>query len=290
MKPSIFLPPLSLSQKARDAIERHSHSVNVSADRKILSRGLKPIYRVMPNHLARASLFAPIAKGRTIIHFRVLLASRRDANLIFTGTQFNEPQADAWMQLIFEYRNTIPGEPCSINRCQFLQNIGRSISGRDYNWLRETMIAFTEATLIIEVFAKDGTQRYSIGRHKAFHMISSFEFDPETDTYTFTIDPQWKQIFGEYDYSLIDWQKRMRIRKGQDLAKAIQRIICASSNKNQRFALDDLKSSLQYGSPMHKFRKSLRSALKELKRVEIISDFSFHDLKSGAMGVVISRG
>lgn len=287
MRTSVFDPELHLSKKALEASRLPISSSEKRSDKKILSKGLNASYRVMPNHIARASLFAPIARGRKVVHFRTILASRCDVVMTYSGEQFNEQQADVWMQLIFESRNIELGKPTTINRAKFLKDIGRSTSGRDYRWLKETMVAFTAATLVIEVFSPDGRQKYSVGRHKAFHMMSSFDYDPITDMYTFIIDPQWQLIFGVREYSLIDWKKRMRIRRGQDLAKAIQRIICASSNREQKFELQDLKYTLQYGSPMNKFRRSLREAIAELTRVGIIENAVFKYLKSGEEGLVI---
>jgi len=63
----------------------------------------------------------------------------------------------------------------------------------------------------------------------------------------------------------------MRIRKGQDMAKALQRLIATSNESIQRFQLIWLKDHFQYSSPMRKFRHSLEAALQELMRVEVIA-------------------
>jgi hypothetical protein len=70
---------------------------------------------------------------------------------------------------------------------------------------------------------------------------------------------------------LIDWEKRLQIRKGQDIAKALQRLVSTSNERVQRFRLSWLKERLQYRSPMCKFRLSLKAAMQELERVEIIA-------------------
>jgi hypothetical protein len=59
----------------------------------------------MPNHVARSSLFAPVARGRKVLHEQAVLVSRADATITYTGYQLDEAQADAWMQLMFEAKD-----------------------------------------------------------------------------------------------------------------------------------------------------------------------------------------
>ena len=93
--------------------------------------GLDPEVRAMPNHVARSSLFAPVARGRKVLHEQAVLVSRADANITYTGYQLDEAQADAWMQLMFEAKDAPLGQPVLINRAAFLQAIGRGTSGRE---------------------------------------------------------------------------------------------------------------------------------------------------------------
>lgn len=225
----------------------------------------------MPNHVARSSLFAPVARGRKMHHDQAVLVSRADATITYTGHQLDEVQADAWMQLMFEAKDAPLGQSVVINRAAFLRAIGRTTSGRDYAWLRLTMIAFTAATIVIETRKSDGARKYLVGDLKAFHMLADFDYDADSETYTFTIDPRWKKLFGGREYALIDWEKRLEIAQGQDMAKALQRLAATSADPVQRYALDWLKDKLQYTSPIRKFRASLTAAMRELERVGVIA-------------------
>jgi hypothetical protein len=77
-------------------------------------------------------------------------------------------------------------------------------------------------------------------------------------------------MFSNQEYALLDWDKRMQIGRGQDMAKALQRLVATSSNPVQHYALDWLKDKMQYASPVRKFRETLESAVQELVRLEII--------------------
>lgn len=252
--------------KARSAAGRES-----PMPQEMFLPGLTPKLRAMPNHVARSSLFSPVARGRKIHHDQTVIVSRADATITYSGRQLDEVQADVWMHLVFEAKGAALGQSVAINRAAFLRAIGRTTSGRDYAWLKLTMITFTSATIVIETRKPNGALKYLVGDLKAFHMLAGFEYDSDSETYTFTIDPRWKQLFDGHEYALIDWEKRLEIKQGQDMAKALQRLAATSSDPVQRYALDWLKDKLQYTSPIRKFRESLTAAMRELERVGVIA-------------------
>ncbi len=253
--------------KARVRIEEHTSS----SPEKLFLPGLKDLRRAMPNDIARSSLFAPISRDTKKLHDQTVLVSRREATITYTGHQLDETQADIWMQLIFVAKNSSLGEAITIERAAFLRSIKRSTSGQNYAWLHRAMIAFTVATIIIEVRSSGGGVKYKVGHTKAFHMLANFDYDADTGTYSFTIDPRWKVLFAGRNYSLIDWEKRMQIKKGQDMAKALQRLVATSSELTQRFELEWLQGKLQYGGRWRDFKKALHRAMRELERVEVIA-------------------
>ena len=240
---------------------------------KMFLPGLHSELRAMPNPVARSSIFAPVARGRKIYHDQTVLVSRSDATITYTGHQLDEGQADAWMQLIYEAKDAPLGQSVVIHRAAFLRAIGRTTSGRDYAWLKLTMIRFTAATIVIETRKPDGARKYLVGDINAFHMLSDFNYDGDSETYTFTLDPRWKKLFGGREYALIDWDMRLKISQGQDMAKAkaLQRLVATSADQVQRYALDWLKEKMLYTSPVRKFRKSLTAAMHELEVVGVIA-------------------
>lgn len=225
----------------------------------------------MPNHLNRSSLIAPIARGRRQFHRRTVMVTRRDCVLEYTGEQLDEADGELIMALIFFARPYPMGMPVPLNRAELLRQIERGTGKQQYEWLHRRLRALTEATLYIEAKKPDGSTRYKIGSAVAFHILSGFSYDEDAETYRYTLDPRWVVMFGNREYSLIDWDKRMRIGRGQDMAKTLQRLVATSSDPVQRYALDWLKSKMEYASPMRKFRESLGAALRELKRLDIIA-------------------
>lgn len=225
----------------------------------------------MPNHLNRSSLIAPIARGRRKFHRQTVMVSRRDCILEYTGEQLDEADGEIIMALIFFARPYPMGAHVPFNRAELLRKIKRSTGKHDYEWLHNRIKALTEATLFLEAKKPDGSTRYSIGRTLAFRIIAGFAYDDETETYSYNLDPRWVQMFGNREYSLVDWDKRMQIGRGQDMAKTLQRLLATSADPVQRYALDWLKGKMEYASPMRKFREALTAACKELERLEIVA-------------------
>jgi hypothetical protein len=237
--------------------------------------------RAMPNHIARSSLFAPVARGRRKMHDGSILQSRGDAEIRFSGKQLDEAQADVWMQAMKEAQRQPLGTPVVINRTDFLRAICRTKGGENYKWLHRTMQDLAFAMLVIEVTKADGKPKLSIGKTRALHLIAGFDYDEASEEYTLTIDPRWHAMYGNREFALIDWEKRREFGRNQDMAKTLQRLVAASSNPVQRYALDWLKAKMEYSGRLRDFRDALARACAELERLEIITAHKIEDSTKG---------
>lgn len=233
--------------------------------------GMDELMRAMPNLLARSSLCAPVAKGKRKIHGGTILVSRKDAVIEYWGEQLDEADADILLQLTFQARHTALGIAITINRAAFLRALGKTTGKHDYDWLHRRLKAMSAATLIVEAKSSDGSTKYRIGDTQSFHILAGFGYDAQAEAYTYTLDPQWRVLFGNREFALIDWQRRLQIRRGQDMAKALQRLVATSANREQQYALDWLKEKMQFTGPMHKFKCALTKAMYELQRLRIIT-------------------
>ena len=248
--------------------------------------GMDEVMRAMPNHIARSSLFAPVARGRRKLHADLVLVSRNDAEITFMGKQLDEAQADVWMQAIYEASRHNLGERITINRGEFLRALGRPGGGSQYDWLHQAFQDLDFGRIKIEVY-KDGKKKYSIGHTKWLHLITLEEYNAEAEEYSFRVDPRWSALYGNREFALIDWDKRLSLGRGQDMAKTIQRLLAASSDDRQSFALDWLKKKLEYTSPMRKFRESLAKAMEEMQRVDLVRKWEFSKSAKGNSQITI---
>lgn len=234
-----------------------------------------------PNHLNRSSFIAPIARGRRKFHRQAAMVTRRDCVLEYTGEQLDEADGDLIMALIAFAQPFPVGTSVPLNRAELLRKLERGTGKQQYEWLHRRIKALTEATLFLEAKKPDGSTRYSIGKTVSFRIIAAFSYDDEAEAYSYSLDPRWVQMFGNREYSLIDWDKRMQIGRGQDMAKTLQRLLATSADPVQRYALDWLKGKMEYASPMRKFREALAAACKELERLEIITAHKIEDSTKG---------
>ena len=269
-----------IKQKAAQ-VAAQAEEKAAATPRQLFLPGMDEFMRAMPNHIARSSLFAPVARGRRRLHDGTLLQSRGDAEIRFSGKQLDEAQADVWMQAMKVAQCQPLGEAVTINRAEFLREIGREKSGQAYKWLHRTMQDLAFAMLVIEVTKADGKPKLSIGRTRALHLIAGFDYDEDSEEYTLTIDPRWHAMYGNREFALIDWEKRREFGRNQDMAKTLQRLVATSSNPVQRYALDWLKAKMEYGGRMRDFRDALTRACTELERLEIITAHKIEDSTKG---------
>ena len=266
------------SIQAREAAEKKAQE-----PRQMFLPGMDEFMRALPNPVADSSLFAPVARGVKKMHAGAVLASRLNTILTYWGVQLNELHADITMQLLWEQQRqgVAVGDTVTLNRNAFMKLIGWSNGGKDYKRFHRYMLELTGAMLVIESKKPDGASKYHIGATKTFRILDNFECDEGGENYRYRLDPRWVVMFGNREYALLDWSKRLQISGGQDLAKALQRKLATSSDPVQRFGLEALKHGMQYASPMRKFRESLAAACAELERLEIVSAWRIEDSTRG---------
>lgn len=225
----------------------------------------------MPNTLARSSLFAPIAHGRRKRHDGAVLVSRSDCIIHYSGQQFDEADCDIVFQLLFVARLHPLGAAVSFKSADFLRALGRGNGNSQYLWLKRRLLAIRESMLVVEARQPDGKLKYKCGGDfKTFNILREYEFNAETEEHTIELDPRWVLLFGAREYELIDWHKRLQIRRGQDMAKSLQRLVATSNERIQRYNLDWLQSKMVYTGRRRNFKSALSAACAELIRLEII--------------------
>jgi len=94
MSSSLFSRFPALAARAAEAQSRIEAQREAITPQQLFLPGLEDFMRAMPNHIARSSLFAPVARGRKRIHKDTVLVSRADAVIKFWGEQLDESQAD----------------------------------------------------------------------------------------------------------------------------------------------------------------------------------------------------
>jgi len=235
--------------------------------------GIKETARAIPNYIARSAIFAPVRRGWRTLHDETVFLEGSNILLKGSGKQLSENHADIWMHAMYLQTTALLGEAPVINRADFLRGMGRPTGGSQYEWLHEGMKDLARFTLCIEARRKDGSIKYSYGNHpstRVLAMIGGFDYDAHSGCYTIYADPRWAQIFGNREYALVDWSKRLQMRL--DLSKSLQRLIGTSSDIQQKYSLEILKERAQSTGRMRDFRVSLERSLAELEALGVIAE------------------
>jgi hypothetical protein len=265
-----------LRQKTEAALARQAQVAEQAAEtpQQIFLPGMDEHMRAMPNYLSRCPLFAPVAPGRKKIHDGTVFYETETVTLKGWGKQLTEDHADIWLHALYLASKVPLGEPLVIRKREFLRGLGRAEGGTAFDWLHRGVMALSTFTIAIEARRENGKTKYSIGNHpssRVMQMLGGFDYDERNEEYRLVIDPRWRLTFGNREYGLLNWSKRLQIERGQNLAKSLQRLISTSADPVQRYSLEYLKERAQYSSPMRKFREALEAAMIELERLEIIA-------------------
>lgn len=245
----------------------------------------------MPNHLNRSSLIAPIARGKRKTHSQTVMVTRSDCVLEYSGQQLDEADGDLIMALIAFARPYALGTPVPLNRKELLRKIKPGGIGRtQYEWLHSAIKRLREGVIFLEARKPDGSTRYKIGHMHSFSIVKELDYNEETEVYTYMMDPRWMQLFGNREYGLIDFEKRLQIGRNQDMAKTLQRLVATSSDPVQRYALDWLKAKMDYTGRMRDFQDAVTRAVHELERLEIIAKGGIEDSTKGKPQLVLWLG
>ncbi|MGO3743923.1 MAG: TrfA [Alcaligenes aquatilis] len=235
--------------------------------------GINETARAIPNYIARSAIFAPVRRGWRPLHDDTVFLEGTHILLKGSGKQLSEDHADIWMHTMYLQTTALLGEAPVINRADFLRGMGRPTGGSAYDWLHEGMKDLARFTLCIEARRKDGSVKYSYGKHpstRVLAMLGGFDYHEASGSYTLYADPRWAQIFGNREYALVDWNKRLQLR--HDLSKSLQRLIGTSADIQQKYSLNILKQRAQYTGRMRDFRASLERSLAELEALKVIAE------------------
>jgi hypothetical protein len=227
------------------------------AEKQMMLPFWKEEHRAMPNHIARSALFTPIKKGARTFHNKEIISSRCDVEITYTGLRLDEADADLWMQLLHHFRNTSPGNKFFINRARLLTELGKSRGKESYKWLEDSMNRLHGSISI-------KSKRYKISST----LLQIYATDEETNDYYFKIDKAIVQLFSNKEFSLIQWNKRKKLKYA--LSKTLQRHIATSSSIEQSYFYSDLKERFKRSGETKYLKRDLKKACEELLAHHII--------------------
>lgn len=164
--------------------------------------------RGVPNAVLRSALFGAIRRGRRLFHQRVPLAAVEGVTILFTGPRLDQADLDVWEQCLHLTRHQGLGGRIQFAAHGFLREIGRSVGGKDREWLKGAFARLTSS--VVEV--KDGNRAY-FGS-----MIQRGARDDTTGGYVIEINSTIVALYGSDGWSQVEWAQRQRLKR-QPLAQ-----------------------------------------------------------------------
>jgi hypothetical protein len=227
--------------------------------------------RTIPNIIARSALFGVTRRGTRSYKEKELIASRDDIKIYYTGKTLDQADCTVWMQAV-SMASTL-GKDIPVNRSGFLKSLGKTTGKKDYLWLDASLHRLM--TSVVSVY----TGKY----HLEFHLIDMWGKFRDGDNpveYILNINPKVIKMWSNSGYTRVEWNKRLAIKHGSDLASWMQLYIRsnASNGKPHHISLHKLKIWCgRETSELRKFRNSMKRSLAELTRIGEIKDATIRE-------------
>jgi len=233
------------------------------------------------NIINTSALFAVAAqrgKGRRTVHQNLVVPSRRDVRIEYSGQQLYQSDWDVLHELFVLSRNAF-GRPCTVQPAELLRILGHPSNGHYYEHLEKTINRLREAYLYIAV---EGERPMHLGkspegRYKTstgLNLIKDFVWfrSGANSQLVFVIDHRIPRLFDNSEYGLVPRSKRQRLGCSE-LAKSIQSLISGQRSNCQHHRMEKLLALSGLQSDMSHFTSLILDAMKALIAAEVITAF-----------------
>jgi hypothetical protein len=215
-----------------------------------------------PNAFLRSALFAAIQGKDRVYLENMTLFSQQGYTVKFTGKLLNQEDMTVWLALVDLARQHPLGTECSFTAYGILKHIGLTIGGDQRERLRLSVERMTACMVKIE------TGRFTYGGS----LIDDFVIDEQTKNYKLTLNKKLINIFGEHDWTALNWEQRKQLRR-KPLAQKLHEYY--SSHERPLLVkvefLHDITGSNT--KDKFKFKQSLKSALEALVKTDFLASY-----------------
>jgi hypothetical protein len=209
--------------------------------------------RGVPNAVLRGSLFS-VSNRRAVCKQRELLAEVDGIEVRFKGERFNQTDLDVWEMLLHLARLHPLGDRVEFSAHAFLKALGRGISGKHHDELKEQFARLLGGVIEI-TWTKEG-------KTFAGTFVAEFYRDEETQRYVVVFS---RKMLGLYEggYSYIDWSQRQALGNNS-LAKWLHGFY-ATHAAPFPYKVETIKNLCgSTAGELKTFRQKLKKALDEL--------------------------
>lgn len=219
--------------------------------------------RGAPNSFIRSALFAAIqGKDREYLKDKVL-ASQDGITVRYTGEQLNQTDLDVWETIVHMAREHPLGDVCTFTAYSMLKALGMETGKADYQMLDSTILRLIAC-------AVDITHE---GRSYAGPLVKSRRKDETTRYYNIELNRELIKLFGENQWTALDWAQRQSIRK-KPLAQALHAYF-SSHRRPYPIKLGTLQAyTASRNKQIAGFKRQVVAALQQLVDIGFLVDFT----------------
>ena len=222
--------------------------------------------RGAPNSFLRSALFAAIQSKDRADMKRAKLFSQQGITIIYSGQQLNQEDMTVWLSLVDLAKEHPLGTECNFTAHSILKYMGAGVGGKDHERLSATIDRMTGCLIKVE------GERYIFGGS----LIDSFVIDKETKQYKVKLNRHLIKLFGENDWTAIDWEERKQL-KGKPLALKLHDYY--SSHENPKPVTIEFLSSItgSKNSQLKDVRRKVKVALEELVKIGFLKRYDIEE-------------
>ena len=158
--------------------------------------------RGSPNSLMRCALFAAIqSKDRKYLE-KAEVFSQQGVTVTYTGKQLNQEDLTVWLALVDLMKKDPLGTECRFTAHEILKYMDLGTGANAYERLQCSILRMTACAVVIE------TEKYIYGKS----LIEGFVIDKDTNEYKVTLNRHLIKLFGDNDWTAVDWCQRKQLR------------------------------------------------------------------------------
>lgn len=219
--------------------------------------------RGTPNSFIRSALFAAIQSKDRVFMKDSTLFSQQGITVKFTGEQLNQEDMTVWLTLVHFARVHPLGNECGFTAYVILKNMGLDDGGDQRKVLYNSIVRLNACSVQIS------KNRKIFGAS----LIESFLVDEESGSYSIRLNKELINLFGENDWTAIDWEQRKQLRR-KPLASKLHEYYSSHQNPlpvTFEFLFNITGSrNVQLAS----FKRQVKTALDVLVKINFLASYS----------------
>ena len=241
-------------------MERKSNENNKS--KEIMLPEWHSSQRGTPNSFLRSALFSAIHNKDRQYKKKEILFAQNGTSIRFTGEQLNQEDLTLWETLLHITRNQPLGNVCEFTSYEILKTMNMATGKADYERLYS---GITRLAACLVSITYDHVNYFQ-------SLIEGGELDEITGRYKITINPKLIKLYGNSSWSVIDWEKRLQLKR-KPLAQAL--LGYYSCHKTPfPVSIEFLhKITGSNNKSLLGFKKHLHAALKELVKIGFLESY-----------------